>query len=150
MLDPMTSAIITVSHKGTSIEANSVSTSQELITSFAGRNRAMGAASFSFPSAAPSETTHWPFSGTARVSQAKRPSELIPCIRRQTRAMTRQLRDVEVLPEHVPQTLVGTEAEDQCEEKSALGELLIEEQPKLATTPTELGGMPSLPELMRK
>ena len=35
------------------------------------------AASFSFPTAAPSETTHWPSSRRARVSQAKWPSELI-------------------------------------------------------------------------
>jgi hypothetical protein len=49
-----------------------------------------GAASFSFPSAARSDGTHWPASGTARVFQAKRPSELIRCIRRQTggRALT--------------------------------------------------------------
>ena len=36
-----------------------------------------------FPSAAPSDAKHWPFSGTARVSHARESSELIPCIRRQ-------------------------------------------------------------------
>src|SRR6516225_9086043 len=51
------------------------------------------AANFSFPSAAPSETTRWPSSRTARVSQAKRPSELIPCIRRQTRGRALTVRD---------------------------------------------------------
>ena len=42
-------------------------------------------ASFSLPSAARSDATHWPFSCTVRVSQAKRPSEPIRCIQRQTR-----------------------------------------------------------------
>jgi DNA recombination protein RmuC len=60
-----------------------------------------------------------------------------------TRAMTRQLRDVEVLPEHMQQSLVCTGTKDQCEENSAVGELVIEEQSNLATTPTELGGVPS-------
>src|SRR6516225_3594653 len=45
----------------------------------------MVTAGLSFPSAAPSDATHWPFSCTARASQAKRPSELTPCIQPQTR-----------------------------------------------------------------
>ena len=56
-----------------------------------------------------------------------------------TRAMTRQLRDVEVLPEHVSQTLVGIECDDRREENFTDGELRVEQQSTSATTPTEMG-----------
>ena len=54
-----------------------------LHTDTVGKSAAQPTASFSFPSAAPSDAKHWPFSGIARVSHAREPSELIPCIRRQ-------------------------------------------------------------------
>src|SRR6516162_10308871 len=41
--------------------------------------------SLSFPSGVPSDARRWPFSYTACVSQASGSSELIPCIRLQTR-----------------------------------------------------------------
>ena len=56
-----------------------------------------GAPSFSFPSAARSDGTHWPASGTARVFQAKRPSELIRCIRRQTGGRALTVRNPQIM-----------------------------------------------------
>ena len=60
-----------------------------------------------------------------------------------TRAMTRQLRDVEVLPEHESQTLLTTEPEDQCQENPAVGDARVEQQSSLATTSREIGGVSS-------
>ena len=60
-----------------------------------------------------------------------------------TRAMTRQLRDVEVLPGRVSQTLLAPEPEDQCEENSAVGDVRVEQQSSLTTTSREMGGVSS-------
>jgi DNA recombination protein RmuC len=60
-----------------------------------------------------------------------------------TRAMTRKLRDVEVLPEHVSQALLATEPEDEGDESSLVGEVRIEQQSTLTTTPREMGGASS-------
>src|ERR1700720_2465720 len=79
IIDPITSAIITVFHKGIAQNlwmSSSVCPDRNLF-------RSGVTASFSFPSAAPSDAKHWPFSGIARVSQARESFELIPCIRRQ-------------------------------------------------------------------
>ena len=86
MVNPITSAIISVSHK------------VHCATRFLRRRdrnlfRSMVMAGFSFPSAAPSDARRWPLSCTARVSQAKRPSELIRCIRRQTRGRALTVRN---------------------------------------------------------
>jgi DNA recombination protein RmuC len=48
-----------------------------------------------------------------------------------TRAMTRKLRDVEVLPEHVSQALFATEPEDECDETLVVGQARIEQQSDL-------------------
>src|SRR5215469_12116376 len=77
MVDPITSAIITVSHKGIA-RIDFCDVEKEL-------SRAKLTASFSFPNAAPFDARRSPFSGTACVSQASGPSQLIPCIRPQTR-----------------------------------------------------------------
>jgi hypothetical protein len=57
--------------------------------------------------------------------------------------MTRKLRDVEVLPEHVSQALLATESEDEGDESSLVGEARIEQQSNLTTTPREMGGASS-------
>jgi hypothetical protein len=73
MVDPITSAIITVSQKGI-VRIDFRDVENEIVT-----------ANFSFPSAVPSDAKHWPFLDIARVSQAKSSSEIIPCIRLQIR-----------------------------------------------------------------
>lgn len=54
------------------------------------------------------------------------------------RAMTRQLRDVEVLPEHVSQSVLAIEPGDACEENLAVGEVRSGE-PVLTATLREMG-----------
>lgn len=58
-----------------------------------------------------------------------------------TRAMTRQLRDVEVLPEHVSQTQLAIEPADECDENSGAGEIRIERPLNPITTAREVGGV---------
>lgn len=55
-----------------------------------------------------------------------------------TRAMTRKLRDVEV-----SETLLATEPEDECDENPVVGDVPIEQQAKLITTQSEIGGASS-------
>jgi DNA recombination protein RmuC len=57
-----------------------------------------------------------------------------------TRAMTRRLCDVEVLPEHMSQSVLEIAQQDACDENSVTGEIRIDHESNLTTTPAELGG----------